>query len=60
MSAHIAVNAVLLRLRQWWQTVDEPDSTDSKEFARFAQELGMTANDLQTIVARARGGESSL
>jgi hypothetical protein len=52
MSAHTAVNAMLLHWRQWWQTVNKSDDTDRTEIARFAQELGMTANDLLAVMAR--------
>ncbi len=49
---HTAVEALLVRLRDWWQARAELADIDRREVDRIAEELGMTADDLQDLVAR--------
>jgi hypothetical protein len=50
MSPHSALETLLDQLRTWW--LSGPGLGDRKELDRMAQDLGMSANDLQDIVAR--------
>jgi hypothetical protein len=52
MSTHAAVEALLARLRDWWRARNELADIDQDELGRIAGELGMTAEDLEDLVAR--------
>ncbi len=52
MSTHAAVDALLARLRDWWRARNELAGIDQSELGRIAGELGMTAEDLEDLVAR--------
>ena len=47
-----AADDFLARLRAWWQHHDELGSIDHQELERIAGEVGMTARDLEHLVAR--------
>ena len=52
MSTLTAVEALLARLRAWWLKRNELAGIDRDEVSRIAAEFGMTAGDLQDLVAR--------
>ena len=53
MSTNPAIDAFLVRLRQWWQAQDqELARLDSSELSRIAQECGMSPEDLTAIASR--------
>jgi hypothetical protein len=52
MSTHAAVDALLSRLRDWWQREDELSRLDPEEVGRVAADLGMSASALKDLAAR--------
>lgn len=55
-----AAQALLGRLRIWWQQGSEFDTIDSREIQRIGAELGMTVSDLRNLVARGPDGANLL
>jgi hypothetical protein len=51
MTSHVAVEALLGRVRDWWAR-NELANVDRKELGRVAADLGMTTSDLEDLVAR--------
>ena len=52
MTSHIGVEALLARVRDWWRTQNELADINRNELDRVAADLGMTAGDLEDLVAR--------
>ena len=53
MSTHPAIDAFLVRLRQWWEAQDnELARMDSSELSRIARDCGMSPEDLTTLASR--------
>ena len=47
-----AAEQLLARVREWWQRHNELGSFDRNELQRIAGEFGMTASELEGLVAR--------
>ena len=52
MTSHVAVEALLTRVRDWWRRHDELSGVDPKELGRVAADLGMSTNALKDLAAR--------
>jgi hypothetical protein len=52
MTSHVAVEALLTRVRDWWRRQDELSGVDPKELGRVAADLGMSTNALKDLAAR--------
>jgi uncharacterized protein YjiS (DUF1127 family) len=52
MSAYSSVEALLTHLRERWRAREELAQIDPGELARIAGDLGMTAEDLETLAER--------
>jgi hypothetical protein len=52
VTSHVAVEALLNRVRDWWQRQNELSGLDPKELGRVAAELGMSTNALKDLAAR--------
>ena len=52
MTSHVAVEALLTGVRDWWRRQDELSHVDDKELGRVTAELGMSSNALEDLVER--------
>jgi hypothetical protein len=52
MTKYAAVEALLTRVRDWWQRHNELSGLDPKELERVASELGMSASALEDLAER--------
>ena len=52
MTSHTAVEALLIRIRDWWQRHNELSGVGPKELERVASELGMSVSALEDLVER--------
>ena len=52
MSTHTAVEALLVRVRDWWRAQNELAGINLDELDRVAGDLGMSAGALKGLVAR--------
>ena len=52
MTSHTAVEALLIRIRDWWQRHNELSGLGPKELERVASELGMSVSALEDLVER--------
>ena len=52
MSTLTAVETLLARVRDWWRAQNELAGINRNELDRVAADLGMTAGDLEDLVAR--------
>ncbi len=60
MPDHNAVEALLNRLRDWWQARNELASMDQNELRRIAGDLSMTPEELEHLVGRGADGAELL
>ena len=52
MSSSTSVESLLSRIRDWWSRQNELSGLDAMELERVAKEMGMSASDLENLVAR--------
>jgi hypothetical protein len=52
MSSPTSVETLLSRIRNWWNRQNELRGLDPMELERVAKEIGMSARDLENLVAR--------
>ena len=52
MTSHVALEALLSRVCEWWRRQNELSGLDPKELERVAEELGMSTGTLEDLVVR--------
>jgi hypothetical protein len=60
MSSPTRVETLLGRIRDWWSRQNELSGVDPMELERVAREMGMSARDLENLVARGAEAASQL
>ncbi len=60
MSSSTSVESLLSRIRDWWSRQNELSGLDAMELERVAKEMGMSASDLENLVARGPDAASQL